>query len=245
MNPVAQLTVIAIFLGLAVYLAKDLPKRVVLVINAFAAGSVLFFIISTISGVIGRMAELFQSSTFAGGIFANPWVFTILALAAIFATPLIMIFVVGERRRSVILAVALGLFNLGFALTVGNEVSSGILNVTAGPGILLAVFFLLEGLAIGALLLNAQPSWLLVAGLGATATVPALIGFNMPALGSLDVFVPFAYAAAAGFLLFYLPFILGLNDKNTPNDIKWHFVGLLTGLFCTGLIYTAFNLLGQ
>ncbi len=245
MNPVAQLTVIAIFIGLAVYLAQDLPKRIVLVINAFAAGTVLFFIISMVSGVLGRMAELFQANTFAGGIFANPWVFTVVALLAIFVSPLVMIFVVGERRRSVILAVALGLFNLGFALTSSNEVASGILNVTIGPALLLALIFLLEGLAIGALLLNARPSWYLVTALGATTVVPALIGFNMPSLGSLDVFVPFTYAAAAGFLLFYLPFILGLNDKNSPNDIKWHFIGMLSGLFCTGLIYTAFNLLGR
>lgn len=245
MNPFAQLTVAAIFLGLAVYLAKGLPKRVALVINAFAAGTVLFLIISMVSSIVGRVADLFEASGVTGGILADPWIFTVIAVGSIFIVPLVMIFVVRERRRSVILAVALGLYNLGFALTASNEVANGILGVSVAVALLLALIFLLEGLAIGALLLNARPNPGLVVGLGVTAALPSLIGLNIPAVGSLDVFVPFIYAAAAGFLLFNLPFLLGLNDNRTSNDIKWHFIGMLAGLFCTGLIVTAFSLIGR
>jgi zinc transporter ZupT len=245
MNLLTQLTVLAVFIGLAVYLARGLPKRVVLVANAFAAGSVLFLIISTVSTVITRIAELSQANQAAVGFLGNPWVFALITLFAIFIVPMIMIFTVGERRRSVIIAVAIGLYNLGFGLTVGSETVSGILGISVNVGVLLALIFLLEGVAIGALLMKARPNPLFVLGLGATAILPALVGFNLTSAGSLDLIVPLTYSISAGFMLFYLPFILGLTDGGNSNDIKWHFIGLLTGLFLTGLVTTAFSLLGR
>jgi zinc transporter ZupT len=245
MNLLTQLTVLAVFLGLAVYLARGLPKRVILVANAFAAGSILFLIISTISVVITRIAELSQANRATVGFLSNPWVFAAITLFAIFVVPMIMIFTVGERRRSVIIAVALGLFNLGFGLTAGSDTVSGILGITIGVGALLALIFLLEGVAIGALLMKARPTPWFVIGLGATAVLPALVGFNLNSVSSLDIFVPLIYAAAAGFMLFYLPFILGMTNGGNSNDIKWHFIGILTGLFVTGLVITAFSLLGR
>lgn len=245
MSPIAQLTILALFLGLAVYLSRGLPKRVILVVNAFASGSILFFVISTTSVVVTRIAELVQTKPAYTGFLGVPWVFAAITLSAIFVVPLVMVFVVGERRRSVIIAVAMGLFNLGFCLTTGNEAASGILSLTPVTAALLALLFLLEGVSIGALLMKAKPSFSFVLTLAITAAAPALVGFNLPSVSSADIFVPIAYAAAAGFMLFYLPFILGTAGGNKANDVKWHFIGMLGGLFTTGLVYTAFNLVGR
>jgi len=240
MTIAAQLTIIAIFIGLAVFRATGLPKRIILVINALAAGSILYLIITTVSTVGGRAAELLQSATRGGGFIGNAWIFTALAVVGIFAVPLILIFVVAERRRSVIIAIAFGLFNLGLTLTYAGDVSSGLMTATVTFVILLAVLFALEGLSIGALLMRSEPEWLFVAGLGLTAGLPALLGMNLTSVRSLDLIVPFVYAAGAGFMLFYLPFILGAGK--TSNDIKWHFIGMLSGILLTGSLLTALPL---
>jgi hypothetical protein len=234
MTLIAQLTVLAVFAGLAIYMAKSLPKRVILAINAFAAGVVLFLIVMTTSSVINRGSEMVNAGQTGAGFMGNAWIFLAAASAIIFGLPLVLIFVFGERRRSVIIAVAMGLLNLGLSITLGSDLASGLIPVAALSIVLLVGLFLMEGVSMGALLMKTHVNPMFVLSLGLIAGLPALAGFNNPWPGAIDWVVPFAYAASAGFMIFYLPFILGTS--HAPNDIKWHFIGMIGGLFTSGLI---------
>jgi ZIP family zinc transporter len=236
-----QLTVIAIFLGLTVYLGRAWPRRVILAINALAGGVILFLIIKTVSDIVTRISDIFNSEL-ATSLPLSPVIYAVVSLFGLVAIPLILVFSVGERRRSVVLAVAFGLFNLAMALSLGSEVANGL--YATGPAAAAALFllFLLEGTAIGALLMRGRPKLLYVLSLGLTAGLPALAGFNLSVAVNNDLIVPFIQAAAAGFLVFYLPFSLAVGKDQ--NDVKWQFIGMLTGLILAGLVATALPLLG-
>ena len=243
MTLTAQLTVLAVFAGLTIYLAKSLPKRIILAINSFAAGNILFLIVMTTSSVINRGAEMIDAGRAGTGFLGNAWLFLAVTSVAIFAVPLVLIFVVGERRRSIIIAVAMGLLNLGLALSLGGDAATGLIPFTSLTVTLMAFLFLLEGLSMGALLMKTQVNPWFVVSLGIIAGLPALAGFNISSVQAADVIIPFTYAASAGFMIFYLPFILGTSHSS--QDIKWHFIGMITGLFTSGLIVTTLTLFSR
>ncbi len=238
----AQFTVIAIFLGLAVYLGRKAPARVILTINAFAAGTILYFIVMTMSNVFNRAAELVQLGN-TSALLLNPVMFVMVCLLGLVGIPLTLVFAVGERRRSVIIAIAFGLLNLGLFLNIGSNVVEGLYAVTIATLALLSVLFLFQGLSIGALLMRTEPALSYVITLGLIAALPALIGFNIPSVHSLDFVSPFVQATAAGFMIFYLPFIMAV--KTNKKDVTWQFIGMLTGLALTGVLVTALPLLAK
>jgi hypothetical protein len=230
-----QLPVIAVFIGLLTYLGRGWPRRVILTVNALAGGIILLLIIKTVSNVINGVSATLGSEQ-AISTPLNPVIYTAVSLFGLVGIPLILVFAVGERRRSVVLAVAFGLFNLVFALVIGSETATGL--YTAGlvvTGAML-ILFLLEGVSIGALLMRGQPEPLYILGLGLTAVLPAIAGFNLGASASLDLIEPFILAAAAGFFIFYLPFILKVGKDQ--NDVRWQFIGMLAGLILAGLVVT-------
>jgi hypothetical protein len=236
-----QTSVIAILIGLLIYLGRSWPRRVILTINAMAGGVILFLIIKTVSEVVTRISEIFHSAP-TSSVSLTPAIYTGVSLFGLIAIPLFLVFAVGERRRSVVLAVAFGLFNLSLALALSGEVANGL--YTAGPAAAGALFllFLLEGFSIGALLMRGQPKLLYVITLGLTAALPAIAGFNLGAGVSNDLIAPFVQATSAGFFVFYLPFILSVGQDQ--EDVKWQFIGMLTGLVLAGLVFTALPFLG-
>lgn len=235
-----QLTVIAVLLGLVVYLGRGWPRRVILAINSLAGGVILFLIIKTVSGVVAQISELLLSEKVAS-IPLSPVIYATVALFGLVGIPLILVFAVGERRRSVILAVAFGFFNLSLALVVGGEMAIGLYAAGTATTGALFLLFLLEGVSIGALLMTGKPEPLYVLGLGLAAGLPALVGFNLGASFNNDLVALFVQSVAAGFFVFYLPFIMAVGkDKN---EIRWQFIGMLTGLILTGLIVTSLSIL--
>ena len=236
-----QFTVVAVLLGLVIYLGRGWPRRVILAINALGGGVILFLIIKTVSDVVTRIGEILSSEQ-AASVPLGPVIYIIVSLFGLVGIPLLLVFAVGERRRSVILAVAFGLFNLSIALVIGSEAASGL--YTAGPATAGALFmlFLLEGVSIGALLMRGQPEPLYVLGLGLTACLPAIAGFFLGTAANNDLIVPFIQAAAAGFFIFYLPFIMAVGKDQ--KDVRWQFIGMLTGLILAGLVVTALPILG-
>jgi hypothetical protein len=243
MELVLQITVITLLAGLSVAFAKRLNARGRIILNAFAGGSILYLIIQTVGTVSLRTAELLQGSSIGTGFVGNTWLFILVAVLGLFLLPLFLVFVVGERRRSVILAVAFGLFNLGLCLTAAGDTASGLLQVTLPLIIVFAVLFLIEGIGIGSLLLEAKTGLPMLVGLGVIAGLPALLGFNLTMVRSLDLFVPFMNAAAAGFMIFYLPFIL--SPGKSAGEIKAHFAAMLTGLLFTAGIVLSLGILGR
>lgn len=239
----AQLTILAVFAGLAINSAKSLPKRVIMAINAYGAGTILFLIVLTTSSVVNRGAEMIQAAQAGVGFLGNAWLYLAAASVAIFGVPLLLIFVFGERRRSVIIAIAMGLFNLGLGLSLGGDLATGLVSVSLITIVLMALLFLLEGVTMGALLMKTQVNPGFVITLGLIAGLPALAGFNMSSPLTLDFVAPFAYAASAGFMVFYLPFILGTS--HSPQDIKWHFIGMIGGLFSAGFIISMLTMLSR
>jgi hypothetical protein len=230
-----QLPVIAVFIGLLVYLGRSWPRRVILTINALAGGIILFLIIKTVSNVINGVSATLGSEQ-SVSMPLNPVIYTGVSLFGLVGIPLILVFAVGERRRSVVLAVAFGLFNLVFALVIGSETATGLYSAGLLATGAMLILFLLEGVSIGALLMRGQPEPLYILGLGLTAVLPAIAGFNLGASASLDLVEPFILAAAAGFFIFYLPFILKVGKDQ--NDVRWQFIGMLAGLILAGLVVT-------
>ncbi len=236
-----QTTVAALLIGLAVYLGRSWPRRVILTINALAGGVILFLIIRTVSDVVTRISEMLHGGQPAP-MALNPVIFTAAALAGLVGVPFLLVFAVRERRRSVVLAVAFGLFNLSLTLVMGGEAATGIYSPGPAVPIVLFLLFLLEGVSIGALLMKGQPAFVYVLGLGLTAGLPALVGFNLSAAVNNDLIVPFVQAASAGAFIFYLPFIMTIGKDQ--NDVRWQFIGMLTGLILAGLLVTALPILG-
>ncbi len=108
MNYLAQLSLLGLFLGAAVSLARRLPKRLALTINAFSGGVILFLLITTVSDVVTRLSELPKIGQAGLGYAVGSWVFAAATLFGIFGVPLLLIFIIKERRRSVVVAIALG-----------------------------------------------------------------------------------------------------------------------------------------
>lgn len=237
-----QLTIAAVFLGLSIYLAGDIPRRAIVFFNAVGGGVILFLIIKLSSEVITRLAELLHNEPGAVTFSLNPWIFSVISLLGLFGIPLILVFIIRERRRSVILAVAFGLFNLTIALFISTEAANGLFFISVLVTLVLAILFLLEGFAVGSLLIKSRPGSLYVLSLGVIIALPALAGFNLSGASDLNLIIPFAQAGAAGFLIFYLPFIINVSKNNS--DVKWQFIGMLIGLITTGAILTALPLLG-
>jgi len=92
------------------------------------------------------------------------------------------------------------------------------------------------------LLIKGQPSPMYVLSLGLIAGLPALAGFNLSAAANNDLISPFLQAASAGFFIFYLPFVLTIGKDQ--NDVRWQFIGMLTGLVLAGALLTALPILG-
>lgn len=235
-----QFTVAAIFIGIAVYLGRGWPRRIILTINALAGGVILFFIIKMGSEVINRLGELLVAGQ-AANIKMNPVIFSAVTGFGLIGIPLILVFAVRERRRSVVLAIAFALFNLAVCLTITGDASSGLYSAGIGTGTAFFFIFLLEGVSIGALLMKGRPEILYVLGLALTPSLAALAGFNLPGADT-SLVVPFAQAAATGFLIFYLPFIMAVGKDQ--NDVRWQFIGMLTGLVLAGAFVTSLPLLG-
>ncbi|MFA5866734.1 MAG: hypothetical protein WC891_02040 [Actinomycetota bacterium] len=242
MTLLVQSTVVAILLGLVVYVGRSWPRRVILAINALAGGVILFLIVKTVSDVVIRIGEIFQSGQPAPTLAFNPVIFTVVALFGLVGVPLLLVFAIRERRRSVVLSVAFGLFNLSLALVIGGEAATGIYSAGAAAAGALFLLFLLEGVSIGALLIKGQPSPMYVLSLGLIAGLPALAGFNLSAAANNDLISPFLQAASAGFFIFYLPFVLTIGKDQ--NDVRWQFIGMLTGLVLAGALLTALPILG-
>lgn len=242
MTLLTQLTVAAVFIGLSVYLGGGLPRRVTVTVNSLGAGVILFLIIKLVSDVVTRLAELFRNEPGAVPFSLNPWIFSAISIFSVVGIPLILVFIIRERRRSVILAIAFGLFNLTLALVASTDTVNGLYSDNIFVTMTLALLFLLEGLAIGSLLIKNKPGLFYVLTLGLTVSLPAVAGFNLGAASNLDLVLPFSQAAAAGFLIFYLPFIIAVGKNE---DVKWQFIGMLTGLILTGAIITALPLLGN
>ncbi len=241
MTLLVQSTVAAILLGSAIYLGRSWPRRVILAINALAGGVILFIIIKTVSDVVTRISEMLHGGQ-STPMPLNPAIFTIAALIGLVGVPFLLVFAIRERRRSVVLAVAFGFFNLSLTLVIGSEATTGIYSPGLAAAAALFLLFLLEGVSIGALLLKGQPAYAYVLGLGLTAGLPALAGFNLSAAVNNDLIVPFVQAASAGFFIFYLPFIMTVGKDQ--KDVRWQFIGMLTGLILAGLLVTALPLLG-
>jgi hypothetical protein len=228
-----QLPVISVFIGLLIYLGRGWPRRIILTINALAGGIILLLIIKTVSNVINGVSATLASEQ-AISMPLNPVIYVAVSLFGLVGIPLILVFVVGERRRSVVLAVAFGLFNLVFALVIGSEAATGLYSASLVTTGAMLILFLLEGVSIGALLMRGQPKPLYILGLGLTAALPAIAGFKLGASASLDLIEPFILAAAAGFFIFYLPFILTVGKDQ--HDVRWQFIGMLAGLVLAGLV---------
>lgn len=236
-----QSTAAAILLGLTIYLGRNWPRRIILAINALAGGVILFFIIKTVSDVTTRISDMLHGGQTVSAPF-NPVLFTFISFLGLVGVPFLLVFAVRERRRSVVLAIAFGLFNLSFALVVGSEAATGIYSPGPAAIIVLFLLFLLEGVSIGALLMKGEPAFLYVLTLGLTAGLPALAGFNFSAAVNSDLIVPFIQAASAGFFIFYLPFIIAAGKSQ--KDVSWQFIGMLLGLVLAGLLVTALPFLG-
>ncbi len=242
MTLLVQTTVAAILLGLLIYLGGSWPRRVILAINALAGGVILFLIVKTVSDIVIRIGELLQSGQPATTLEFNPLVFITVALFGLVGIPLILVFALRERRRSIILSVAFGLFNLSLALVIGGEAATGIFSVGPAAAGALFLLFLLEGVSIGALLMKGRPAPAYVLSLGLIAGLPALAGFNLSGAAGNNLIAPFVQAAAAGFFIFYLPFVLTVGKDQ--NDVRWQFIGMLTGLILAGSLLTALPILG-
>lgn len=238
-----QLTIAAVFVGLAVYLGGNLPRRVILTLNSLGGGVILFIVVKLVSEIINRLTELFRNKPGAVSLAQNPWLYSAVTLFGLVGIPLILVFLVKERRRSVVLAIAFGLFNLTIALVISTDAANGLYSLNAFVAATVALLFLLEGVSIGALLIKLRPSPFYVLFLGLIVALPASAGFNLSGASNIDLIVPFAQAAAAGFLVFYLPFVLSPGKDN--KDVKWQFIGMLTGLVVTGALLTTMPLLGS
>ena len=240
MNYLAQLSLLGLFLGAAVSLARRLPRRLALTVNAFSGGVILFFLITTVSDVITRLSELPKIGQAGPGYAVGSWIFAAATLLGIFGIPLLLVFIVKERRRPVVVAIALGLFNLAIAMKLASELFYGLSAVTLLAIVLLTGLFVLEGIVIGSPFISQKPAPAQVVSLVIAVVLAALAGFNIPGGAAPDYVIPFSEAVAAGFFLFYLPF--SLTAGTNPNDVKWHFIGLLTGLCLTGSVVTALAL---
>jgi hypothetical protein len=243
MTLLAQFTIAAVFVGLAVSLGGNLHRRVILALNALGGGVIMFLIIKLVSEIMTRLSELFRNKPGAVSLAQNPWLFAAVTVAGLVVVPLILIFVVRERRRSIVLAIAFGLFNLTTTLIISTDTANGLYTLNAFSTTGVALLFLLEGVSIGALLIKNRPGPFYLLILGLTVSLPALAGFNLSAASNIDLIVPFAQTAAAGFMLFYLPFVLSAGKDE--GDVKWQFIGMLSGMIVTGAILTALPILGS
>ena len=237
-----QLTVLFVFIGLALYMAAGLSKRTVMFFGSFGAGVILFMIITTVSNVYTQATDLISAGQKSGFV-GSTWLFLAIAFFGILALPFFLVFVVGERRRSMIIAIAFGLFNFGMSLSLAGDFATGLITITWVTFIATALLFLTEGVSMASIIMGSKPEILYVLGLGLTAVGPAALGFNLSGARSLDIFVPFMNAACAGFMVFYLPFILGAGK--TPEEVKTHFAGILTGLMVIGTVMAAVTVIGR
>jgi zinc transporter ZupT len=170
--------VIPVFLGIFWYPAlRRLGKRVFLWLMALTVGLLLFLGIEAVSEALETAAAIggpFQGVGLAGiGIVAT---FLVLYAIARRQTPEGEDSVGQPTRIALMIAIGIGLHNLGEGLAIGASFSIG----AASLGTFLVIGFILqnitEGLGIIAPLVRQRPSVRLLIGLGLIGGVPAIVG---------------------------------------------------------------------
>lgn len=191
------------------------------------------------------LVEAAETAVHVPGAFQGPGI----VLLGLVGTPLLLSVVAGRRggdsarALAVLVAVAIGVHNLGEGLAIGAAYAAG----AVALGSFLVVGFLVhnttEGLAIVAPLSRERVPLALLVGLGLVAGVPTILGTWLGGFGYSPVWTTLFLAIGAGAVVEVVLKIAGMfrRRRDTALTAPLNAAGLLLGLvlmYATGLLVT-------
>ena len=213
-----------------------------------------FFLALTVGLLVFLGVDAFAEALATAARVAGAYQGLGIVLLGVLGTPLALA-AIGQRRRrtgqassafhvSLLIAIGIGLHNLGEGLAIGAAYSTGAIAL----GTFLIIGFLLhnttEGLGILAPIATEQPSISRLAMLGAIAGVPTVIGAWIGAFTFSPVWTTFFFAVGAGAIVQVVWELLKLFSRRSeggltaPLNVGGVMAGLLI-MYVTGLLVPA------
>jgi zinc transporter, ZIP family len=236
-----------ILLGLPVARLRTLPQSARVLLTAAAVGVLVFLLWDVLSaawepidGALGRpgtpgLAAL--GTLFVGGLSAG--------LLGVVAFERLLVRRRAESARpaslALLVAIGIGVHNLGEGLAIGRSAASGSLGLAAVLIVGFALHNATEGFGIVAPLAGgpARPSWRFLLLLGAVGGAPTFLGTASGWLWSGGAFTVLFLTIAAGSILSVVVQLLGIAGRANRSDLVAYGVlgGLLAG-FATDAVVT-------
>lgn len=234
MVSVIIIAVVAVGIGLAVALLRRPLRAFSVLAGALAGGLILYWIGAAISRLSQGAADVSAAASQASPVTVNAAIFIVSTLLGVIGGPLLVLFVGRERRFPVVLGIGFGLLNLSLALSLGQEIDTGLLTLGAGALVFLGLRYLFQGLALGASVLGKEPTPLTLLMLGLVSAGPIAIGALVATLPIKDFVEPLLMSSSAGLFVFTLPFLIGAVRER--EFIYRQFIGLLAGVVLTATV---------
>lgn len=148
-----------------------------------------------------------------------------------------------EWRLALLIAVGIGLHNLGEGLAVGSAFAIGELAIGTALFFGFATHNLTEGIAVISPLVGQRTSWLRLAALGVVAGGPAMLGTTLGALATSPEQSAFLLGCGIGAILQVIVQLVPLLRSRTDQGFDLHVVGGLAGgvmaMYLTSLLVVA------
>lgn len=236
------LTAIALFAGVFIAVINRPVSVISRLMSGFAGGIALYYSGTLIAGLVSQAENIAGSSTAVPSTTSLAG-FLIVAAVGLVVLPVFVVFILRLRRFSFVLALAFGTLSLSIGLSVGSDQAAGIITATSLVIVLLAIRYLLIGLGAGGALMQRKVGAAELIAIGLVMTIPAIAGAFIPASPILDLVRILADSAAAGFLIFAIPFIV--SAPHDERHVSSQFAGILLGFASIAVVEALIPILAK
>lgn len=211
-------------------------------IKAFTGGVLIFYIGSSLAKLADSAGNLIFDVSQATVFVGNAILFAIAVLIGLVGGPLLIVFVLNQKRTSYLMASAIGLLNLSISFSLSEDISSGVLTLGV---VVLAAFVLrysIEGLALTASTLDEPVDPTEISLLIAIAIIPAIAGYFLATPTTTSFADPFILSIAAGLFTYLVPrFIFDPSYERN----RFRFLILIAGMSLTAIVELTSTLIGR